>query len=97
MFNHCEACGLIEYSSYKRGLVIDEAEWDGSDIVTTIEYPARIIVTERVQDLIVSNDLKPCSLTPSKALQWPKGVIRPEGGWFSDILTGFQLKRNLRR
>jgi hypothetical protein len=82
VFNRCDACGLVEYSSYKKGLIVDEAEWDGSDFVTVIGYPAMIMVTERVKEIIVTNELKPCTLTPSRKMRWPRGVIRPEGGLF---------------
>lgn len=74
----CEACGLTEYSSYQNGIIVDEREWDGSDFFTVTGYPRLILVTERVKDLIVANQLTNCVLIPSHRMWWPEGLPRPE-------------------
>lgn len=72
----CSYCGLVEYSDWKRGVIIDETQWDGSDFSTTIEFPAIIMVTERVKDVIVANELKPCALTPARKMPTLESSLR---------------------
>lgn len=74
----CEACGLVRYSSYRNGIIVDEEQWDGSDFFTINGYPRQILVTERVKDLIAANQLTNCVLIPSHEMRWPEGVVRPE-------------------
>ncbi len=74
----CDACGLTRYSSYRDGIIVNEREWDGSDFFTVNGYPKLILVTERVKDLIVANQLTNCVLIPSHQKRWPKGLERPE-------------------
>lgn len=74
----CEACGMVRYSSYQNGIIVDEAQWDGSDFFTVNGYPTHILVTERVKDLIVTNQLTNCALLPPHTLRWPELVVRPE-------------------
>lgn len=74
----CEACGLVKYSSYKNGILVDEERWDGSDFFTVNGYPKYILVTERVKDLIMAHRLTNCVLIPAEALRWPEGMPRPE-------------------
>jgi hypothetical protein len=74
----CEACGLVRYSSYQNGILVDEEQWDGSDFFTVNGYPKYILVTERVKDLIMAHGLTNCVLIPAEALRWPDGMPRPE-------------------
>jgi|YNPBryunderm2012_1023409.scaffolds.fasta_scaffold10186_2 hypothetical protein len=74
----CEACGLVEYSSYRNGILVDEDQWDGSDFFTVNGYPKHILVTERVKDLIIAHRLTNCALIPAEKLRWPETVPRPE-------------------
>ncbi len=74
----CEACSFVDYSSYQNGILVDEAQWDGSDFFTVNGYPRHILVTERVKDLIIAHRLTNCVLIPSEALRWPEGMLRPE-------------------
>jgi len=74
----CEACGLVEYSSYRNGILVDEDQWDGSDFFTVNGYPKFILVTERVKDLIIAHRLTNCALIPAEKLRWPKTVPRTE-------------------
>ncbi len=74
----CEYCGLELYSSYQHGIAVDEAQWDGSDLCSVIEHPQRILVTERVKDLIVVERLTNVFLIPSEEMRWSKSVVTPE-------------------
>lgn len=76
----CEACGMVEYSSYQNGILVDEAQWDGSDFFTVNGYPKHILVTERVKDLIIAHRLTNCVLIPAEALRWPD-MPRPEDSY----------------
>lgn len=74
----CEACGMVRYSSYQNGILVDEAQWDGSDFFTVNGYPKHILVTERVKDLIIAHRLTNCVLIPAEKLRWPETMMRPE-------------------
>jgi len=69
--------GRFQYSSFRNGIVVDEANWDGSDFCTVNGYPKHILVTERVKDVIVGHQLTNCALIPSDKLEWRSGE-RPE-------------------
>jgi hypothetical protein len=73
----CEGCKEIEYSSYTNGIIVDESKWDGSDFFTVNGYPRYILVTERVKEFVIEQQLINCSLIPSQNLQWGPH-IRPE-------------------
>lgn len=74
----CEACGLVEYSSFRDGIHVDEEQWDGSDFFTINGYPKLILVTERVKELIIGHRLTNCVLIPAEKLRWPETLMRPE-------------------
>ncbi len=69
---------MVRYSSYQNGILVDEAQWDGSDFFTVNGYPKHILVTERVKDLIIAHRLTNCVLIPAEKLRWPETVMRPE-------------------
>lgn len=73
----CPHCGLIEYSSFRNGIIVDEQAWDGSDFFIVTGYPKFILVTERVKDFIIKHDLTNCALIPNQQLVW-KSLTRPE-------------------
>ena len=73
----CPVCGFTRYSSYRHGILVDEIQWDGSDIFTVNGYPKHILVTERVKNLIVREQLTNCALILARALRWPN-IPRPE-------------------
>ena len=77
LMDHCPYCGWTKYSSFRAGLGVDPAQWDGSDMFRQIEYRGFIIVTEKVKEIIVSNHLTNCTLTPVKDLEWGP-IPRPE-------------------
>ncbi len=72
-----EDSGRFSYSSFRNGIIVDEANWDGSDFFTVNGYPKFILVTERVKDLIIGHQLTNCALIPSHKLEWSSGT-RPE-------------------
>jgi len=75
--HRCEGCGLMSYSSFKNGIVVNEATYDGSDFFTVIEYPKYILVSPRAKQAIERNRLSNVGFISSSNLQWPKGVAEP--------------------
>lgn len=69
--------GTFSYSSFRNGIIVDEANWDGSDFFTVNGYPKYILVSERVKELIIANQLTNCAIIPSHKLEWRSGT-RPE-------------------
>jgi len=69
--------GDLHYSSFRNGIIVDEANWDGSDFFTVNGYPTFILVTARVKDLIISHQLTNCAMVPSHELEWGSNS-RPE-------------------
>jgi hypothetical protein len=69
--------GDLRYSSFRNGIIVDEANWDGSDFFSVNGYPTFILVTERVKDLIINHQLTNCALIPSHELEWQSSP-RPE-------------------
>jgi hypothetical protein len=76
----CPHCGLVKYSSYRNGIIVDERTWDGSDFFKITEYPF-ILLTQRVKDFIVERGLTNCALIPSQDLVWSIYVVKPEDIW----------------
>lgn len=74
----CGACGMVRYSSYQNGILVDEEQWDGSDFFIVNGYPKHILVTERMKELIIAHRLTNCVLISVEALRWPEGMPRPE-------------------
>ncbi len=77
VFYRCEGCGLVMYSSFRNGIIVDERQWDGSDFFTVNGYPKFILVSERVKQFIVDHQLVNCGLIPAHELQWG-ATTRPE-------------------
>jgi hypothetical protein len=75
--HRCEECGLVEYSSFKHGIVVKEATHDGSDFFTVTEYPKYILVGPRAKQVIERNRLSNVGFVLSSNLQWPQGVAEP--------------------
>jgi len=69
--------GFPRYSSYKNGLLVNEATWDGTDFFE-IEGFRYIIVTERVKNTIVEKKLSNCVLVAVEDMSWPEGIPTPE-------------------
>jgi hypothetical protein len=77
VIDRVEESGAVLYSSFRNGIIVDEANWDGSDFFTVNGYPKYILVSERVKDFIISHQLTNCALIPSHELEWKSGT-RPE-------------------
>lgn len=77
----CPQCGYTAYSSFRKGITVDEAKWDGTDFFTVNGYSKHILVTERVKNLVVQNGLTNCARFRSQDLRWgnfPRPEERPE-------------------
>ena len=77
----CPQCRYTAYSSFRKGIIIDETKWDGTDFCTVNGYSKHIVITERVKNLIVENNLTNCAIFRSEDLRWgsfPKPEERPE-------------------
>ncbi len=73
----CDACGLIRYSAFEHGLIVNETNYDGSDFFTVTEYPKYMLISERAKTIIAENGLTNAQFVESSKLQWPEGVIKP--------------------
>lgn len=77
----CPECGYTVYSSFQNGIIVDEGQWDGNDFLTVNGYPKHMIMTERVKDLVIRNQLTNCAIFRSEDLRWgnlPRPEQRPE-------------------
>ena len=68
----------FRYSSFRNGIIVDEANWDGSDFFTISGYPKFILVIERVKEFIIDHRLTNCALIPSHKLEWGSGITPEE-------------------
>jgi len=68
----------FQYSSFRNGIIVDEANWDGSDFFTINGYPHFILVSERVKEFIIDHQLTNCALIPSHKLEWGSGITPEE-------------------
>lgn len=66
------------YTSFRNGIIVDEANWDGSDFFTVNGYRKFLLVTERVKEFIIDQQLTNCALIPSDKLTWGSGVTPEE-------------------
>src|SRR5438132_290448 len=48
----CPECGYTAYSSFQRGIIVDESQWDRTDLFTVNGYRRHIIITERVKGML---------------------------------------------
>jgi hypothetical protein len=68
----CAACGYRRYAHHGDGIVVDEANWDGSDIFVVKEYTKYVLVTERTKEVIKRNKLTNVRFVPSHQI-WKNG------------------------
>lgn len=73
----CAACGLVRYSAFEHGIVVDESAYDGSDFFTVAEYPKYVLVSPRAKAAIEQASLTNVGFIESSKLEWPKGVVKP--------------------
>lgn len=74
----CQTCGLVRYSAFEHGIVVDESSYDGSDFFTVSEYPKYVLVSERAKAVIEKARLSNAVFVESTKLEWPKGVVKPQ-------------------
>jgi Protein of unknown function (Gmx_para_CXXCG) len=74
----CEVCGLVRYSAYEHGIVVDESTYDGSDFFTVLEYPKYVLASPRAREVIEKSRLTNVEFMDSTKHVWSKNVIRPE-------------------
>jgi hypothetical protein len=77
----CPVCRFTAYSSFQKGIIVDESQWDRTDFFTVNGFRRHIIITERVKDLIIRNKLTNCAIFRSQDLRWgnlPRPEERPE-------------------
>jgi len=73
----CDGCGLVRYSAYEHGLLVDDSTYDGSDFFTVTEYPQYVLVTPRAKAVIEQAQLTNVGFVDSSQLEWPQGVLKP--------------------
>jgi hypothetical protein len=65
----CKYCHYRSYTSLKEPkLLIDENQWDGSDIFMVWPMPISIFVSQKVNDLIEKEKLTGCKIIPVEQL-----------------------------
>jgi len=83
----CPHCGMIRYSSFRNGIIVNEQSWDGSDFFTISGYRKFMLVTERVKKFIIEHGLTNCALIPSQDLLW--GLLpKPEDLYGNNEVRG---------
>ena len=74
---HCAECGLVQYSAFENGIVVNESTYDGSDFFIVAEYSKYILVSERAKSVIENRRLTNVGFVESSDLEWPEGVAKP--------------------
>lgn len=71
--HHCSECGQYKLSRQKLGTsYLNLSSWRGDDICRLGTFPARIICTEKVIEVIIKNKLKGACLLDSRHLFMPQ-------------------------
>lgn len=73
----CEGCGLVRFSAFEHGILVDECTYDGSDFFTVTEYPKYVLVSPRAKAAIEQARLTNVKFVESSQLEWPEGVVKP--------------------
>lgn len=71
----CKDCGARKHKSFTKGLIVNESQWDNTDIFTVVEYHKYILVTQKVKDLIESNEITGCIFIPAEQFKIDPMVI----------------------
>lgn len=74
----CNTCGLVRYSAFEHGILVDESTYDGSDFFTVSEYPKYVLASERAKAVVEKARLTNVRFVESSKLDWPKGVVKPQ-------------------
>lgn len=85
-YQYEDSSGVVHsgYTSFRNGIIVDEANWNGSDFFTVNGYPKFLLVTERVKEFIMDRQLTNCVLIPSDKLRWGSDVT-PEESLAEDL------------
>lgn len=77
--SQCPGCGIVDYSTWDDGVVIDETTWDGSDMFRLHEDVVGIIVTEKIRRIVEQKGFTGVSLVPAEEAhdRWPDSRPRP--------------------
>lgn len=62
-------CGLEDFQHFTNGLIVNEEQWDKSDIFKVEEYPKFIIITEKVKRVLIENNVSGCEIIPVEKLK----------------------------
>jgi hypothetical protein len=73
----CEACGMVRYSAYDRGIKVNVDTYDGSDFFVVKEYPGHVLVNEKAKNVIEVHGLSGVTFVESMQLEWPNGIVKP--------------------
>jgi hypothetical protein len=73
----CDECGLVRYSAFEHGILVDESTYDGSDFFSISEYPKYVLVSSRARAAMEQARLTNVGFVQSSLVTWPKGVARP--------------------
>lgn len=74
----CPACGLLVYTGLTNPAnLIDERQWDGSDVFIAWPLPKFIIVTDRVADVIKRHELTGAQLEKLEAIRVSAPTLSP--------------------
>ncbi len=73
----CDACGLVTFSAFENGILINSDTYDGSDFFTVTEYPKYILASLRAKSVVENSRLSNIEFVDSSQLRWPEGVVSP--------------------
>jgi hypothetical protein len=74
----CPHCGLLVYSGFTRAIdLVDEAQWDGSDVFMVWPFPGLLVVTERVERLIQAQELTGARLQRLDEVRGTQQTVSP--------------------
>jgi len=72
----CTACGLLIYTRFSRAdRLIDHASLDGSDVFIVWPMPRYYFVTDKVKDIIASEEFTGIAFTEYRDLVYPPGIV----------------------
>ena len=61
----CKVCKIEEYTLQQRGIIIDETQWDGSDLFTVKEFPSLLVITDRFVHWLHNNKVENYKAIPA--------------------------------
>lgn len=61
----CAVCGGIVYAPLEKGILVDERQWDGSDMFVMDEFPGYVLVTERLLQYLETHQIQNYRAVPA--------------------------------